>query len=384
MEIFFPSEGDGDHQQETFLAKQAHGHFSGSILGEKLEVEEPKIGMNFNNEKEKVVAPTTLKAFTVTTRAPRPPPLGDGRRGHQGARPPPPDRECGEDHEANPAPNAKISKEAKETMQECVSEFISFVTGEASDKCHKEKRKTVNGDDICWALSNLGFDDYAEPMRRYLQKYREMEGDRAASGSHSNKASGSDARDQSPGSGHHFMFNAMGDGILLAKMDKNIVGAQNFSREEHSDVQGHLLPIANVGRIMKQALPPNAKISQRAKETMQECASEFINFITGEASDRCLKEKRKTINGEDICYAMKALGLDEYADVISRYLHKYRASEERATSLKQKKGHSNRYSHAKRPLCELPMLIGRAVRLYDAFMRLTASMRETLVHVHQK
>ncbi|XP_020086112.1 transcriptional activator hap3-like [Ananas comosus] len=121
-------------------------------------------------------------------------------------------------------------------------------------------------------------------------------------------------------------------------MDKNIVGAQNFSREEHSDVQGHLLPIANVGRIMKQALPPNAKISQRAKETMQECASEFINFITGEASDRCLKEKRKTINGEDICYAMKALGLDEYADVISRYLHKYRASEERATSLKQKKG----------------------------------------------
>ncbi|XP_020086005.1 nuclear transcription factor Y subunit B-1-like [Ananas comosus] len=109
-------------------------------------------------------------------------------------------------------PNAKISKEAKETMQECVSEFISFVTGEASDKCHKEKRKTVNGDDICWALSNLGFDDYAEPMRRYLQKYREMEGDRAASGSHSNKASGSDARDQSPGSGHHFMFNAMGDG----------------------------------------------------------------------------------------------------------------------------------------------------------------------------
>lgn len=52
MEIFFPSEGDGDHQQETFLAKQAHGHFSGSILGEKLEVEEPKIGMNFNNEKE--------------------------------------------------------------------------------------------------------------------------------------------------------------------------------------------------------------------------------------------------------------------------------------------------------------------------------------------
>ncbi|KAL8530871.1 hypothetical protein ACS0TY_007776 [Phlomoides rotata] len=76
-------------------------------------------------------------------------------------------------------PNAKISKEGKETMQECVSEFISFVTGEASDKCGKEKRKTVNGDDICWALGNLGFDDYAEPLKRYLVKYREAEGERA-------------------------------------------------------------------------------------------------------------------------------------------------------------------------------------------------------------
>ncbi|KAK4418162.1 Nuclear transcription factor Y subunit B-5 [Sesamum alatum] len=75
--------------------------------------------------------------------------------------------------------NAKISKEAKETMQECVSEFISFVTGEASDKCHKEKRKTVNGDDVCWALGNLGFDDYAEPLKRYLIKFREAEGERA-------------------------------------------------------------------------------------------------------------------------------------------------------------------------------------------------------------
>ncbi|XP_057782374.1 nuclear transcription factor Y subunit B-1-like [Salvia miltiorrhiza] len=77
-------------------------------------------------------------------------------------------------------PNAKISKEAKETMQECASEFISFVTGEASDKCHKEKRKTVNGDDICWALGSLGFDDYGDSLKRYLVRYREAEGERAA------------------------------------------------------------------------------------------------------------------------------------------------------------------------------------------------------------
>ncbi|KAF2298523.1 hypothetical protein GH714_023962 [Hevea brasiliensis] len=78
--------------------------------------------------------------------------------------------------------------------------------------------------------------------------------------------------------------------------------------------QDRLLPIANVGRIMKQILPPNAKISKEAKETMQECVSEFISFVTGEASDKCHKEKRKTVNGDDICWALASLGFDDYAE----------------------------------------------------------------------
>ncbi|KAJ8503793.1 hypothetical protein OPV22_004679 [Ensete ventricosum] len=72
--------------------------------------------------------------------------------------------------------NAKIAKDAKETMQECVSEFISFVTSEASDRCQKEKRKTINGDDLLWAMATLGFEEYIEPLKLYLQKYRELEG----------------------------------------------------------------------------------------------------------------------------------------------------------------------------------------------------------------
>ncbi|KAM3235064.1 nuclear transcription factor Y subunit B-1 [Capsicum annuum] len=73
--------------------------------------------------------------------------------------------------------NAKIAKDAKDTVQECVSEFISFITSEASDKCQKEKRKTINGDDLIWALTTLGFEDYIEPLKGYLIRYREMEGD---------------------------------------------------------------------------------------------------------------------------------------------------------------------------------------------------------------
>ncbi|ROW00002.1 hypothetical protein VMCG_06198 [Cytospora schulzeri] len=69
--------------------------------------------------------------------------------------------------------NAKIAKEAKECMQECVSEFISFITSEASEKCHQEKRKTVNGEDILFAMTSLGFENYSEALKIYLSKYRE-------------------------------------------------------------------------------------------------------------------------------------------------------------------------------------------------------------------
>ncbi|KAL3520645.1 hypothetical protein ACH5RR_018794 [Cinchona calisaya] len=73
--------------------------------------------------------------------------------------------------------NGKIAKDAKDTVQECVSEFISFVTSEASDKCQKEKRKTINGDDLLWAMATLGFEDYIDPLKAYLARYRELEGD---------------------------------------------------------------------------------------------------------------------------------------------------------------------------------------------------------------
>lgn len=44
----------------------------------------------------------------------------------------------------------------------------------ASDKCQREKRKTINGDDLLWAMSTLGFEEYVEPLKLYLHKYREV------------------------------------------------------------------------------------------------------------------------------------------------------------------------------------------------------------------
>jgi histone H3/H4 len=69
----------------------------------------------------------------------------------------------------------KLSKEATMCMQECVSEFISFVTSGAVDKCQAEKRKTLTGDDVLYAMYTLGFENYAETLKIYLAKYRENE-----------------------------------------------------------------------------------------------------------------------------------------------------------------------------------------------------------------
>lgn len=72
-------------------------------------------------------------------------------------------------------PHGKLSKESKVCIQECVSEFISFVTSQAVDKCKIEKRKTLNGEDILWAMYTLGFENYSETLKIYLAKYREFE-----------------------------------------------------------------------------------------------------------------------------------------------------------------------------------------------------------------
>ena len=52
--------------------------------------------------------------------------------------------------------------------------FFILSGGAASEKCQQEKRKTVNGEDILFAMSSLGFENYAEALKIYLSKYREV------------------------------------------------------------------------------------------------------------------------------------------------------------------------------------------------------------------
>jgi nuclear transcription Y subunit beta len=86
----------------------------------------------------------------------------------------------------------------------------------------------------------------------------------------------------------------------------NTTNNNNNNNHHHNSnkEQDRFLPIANVGRIMKKVIPANGKISKDAKETVQECVSEFISFVTGEASDKCQREKRRDGRGCIDSYAI--------------------------------------------------------------------------------
>ena len=85
---------------------------------------------------------------------------------------------------------------------------------------------------------------------------------------------------------------------------------------------------------MKEALPKDAKISKEARETVQECVSEYISFITSEACERCRNGNRKTINGDDLIFALNQLGFEHYISNLQAYYNKYKDAQKHAEGLR--------------------------------------------------
>ena len=116
-----------------------------------------------------------------------------------------------------------------------------------------------------------------------------------------------------------------------------------FDKNFPTDCRDRHLPINSFDRIMKSSLPKSAKISLDSKETVQISTTEFICFVTSEASDkrRQDEEKHKTICGQDLLVAMSALGFEQYLEPLQIFLarhkeatsvHKLPASSEIVTS----------------------------------------------------
>lgn len=59
-------------------------------------------------------------------------------------------------------------------LWDLIARLLNLNCVRASDKCQREKRKTINGDDLLWAMATLGFEDYIDPLKIYLTRYREV------------------------------------------------------------------------------------------------------------------------------------------------------------------------------------------------------------------
>ena len=102
--------------------------------------------------------------------------------------------------------------------------------------------------------------------------------------------------------------------------------------ENDSDCSPESLPISNICKVMRESLGDKLKISKQAKHMMETCLTEFICIITSEASQKCMNEKRKTLNAEDVITVMHDLGFDNYVYILKAYLHKYKYALEMTNS----------------------------------------------------
>lgn len=147
----------------------------------------------------------------------------------------------------------------------------------------------------------------------------------------------------SPPADEHASMSPLADGdIAMSPPSDAAMSREQEAYDYEFEVQesDKWLPLAKVARIMKAALPDDAEISKEAKETMQECVSELISFVTSEAAENRNLSARRVIGGEDVLLAFDALGFEHYAEALTIYLARYRgvAREELVASLNEPLG----------------------------------------------
>ncbi|KAF7808480.1 CCAAT-box binding factor HAP3-like protein [Senna tora] len=196
--------------------------------------------------------------------------------------------------------NTRISEDAKQTLQVCVSAFIRFLTNKAKERCQQDCRVTITPEDILWAGKNLGFNDYVEPLTIFLSRLRDVED-----------------------------FNILP--VVIPATQNQDVDPTNTGINEEQPIPHvamrepiHYVPLANLTRIMRQILPENTRISEDAKQTLQVSVSAFIRFLTSKAKERCQQDCRVTITPEDMLWAVRNLGFNDFVEPLTIFLSRLR------------------------------------------------------------
>ena len=83
----------------------------------------------------------------------------------------------------------------------------------------------------------------------------------------------------------------------------------------------YLLPSASLMRVMKKALPDSVKISQDAHLLVSHLATEYICFLTSEASDLSIAAGERSIHPQDLIDAAHKLELQASHLVMQHFVN---------------------------------------------------------------
>ncbi|XP_013781220.1 DNA polymerase epsilon subunit 3-like [Limulus polyphemus] len=94
------------------------------------------------------------------------------------------------------------------------------------------------------------------------------------------------------------------------------------------------LPNSVITRIVKDALPEGVNVSKEAKSALSKAASVFVLYATTCANNFTLKDKRKTLSGNDVLAAVQDMEFDMLLEPLQESLNALR-------TVKAKKGDSS-------------------------------------------
>uniref|UniRef100_A0A0B6Z7R3 DNA polymerase epsilon subunit 3 n=1 Tax=Arion vulgaris TaxID=1028688 RepID=A0A0B6Z7R3_9EUPU len=85
------------------------------------------------------------------------------------------------------------------------------------------------------------------------------------------------------------------------------------------------LPNAVVTRIIKDAIPEGVSVSKEARLAISKAASVFVLYATSCSNNFALKNKRKTINAQDVLSAMEDMEFEQFIEPLQQCQEAFRA-----------------------------------------------------------
>lgn len=84
------------------------------------------------------------------------------------------------------------------------------------------------------------------------------------------------------------------------------------------------LPNAVVTRIIKEAIPDGVSVSKEARLAISKAASVFVLYATSCSNNFALKNKRKTINAQDVLSAMEDMEFEQFIEPLQQCQEAFR------------------------------------------------------------